>query len=764
MRIGDGVLGTITKVFLVHILALPVVVGDLPPVDVFFGTENGGNVFPGAARPFGMARMGVDMVDTKEGLVYSGYAADGNVAGISMMHESGTGGAPEYGVVAQLPLTKDEDYSKTVSVGRAKADTAEVGNYTVFLSNGITANFAAAERSGIVEYSFPENASAKVMVNVSHHLRADSRPYWTQNFVEGSANVSSELNAYIGHSTIEGGWANQSPWTIYFCSKFDTPADSVISYENGNVNNATFVNSNNKSENIGLVFSFPSGTSKLKSKIGISHISTDQACLNIANEITDFDLEEVVSDAQTAWENEVFSKVTVSDSNSTILQLAYSALYGSHLLPSNKTGENPNWKSSEPYYDDFFTIWDTFRCLNPLLNILNPTRGAEIIRSLTDTYKHVGFTPDGRSANQNGKTQGGSDSDIIFADAFVKDIGGGINWDESYAAMVKNAEEEPPYRLDTFVPGSITNQGRQGISQYKEIGYLSRDYTRSVSKTVEFAYDDFALSVVAKGLHKDDDHEKYLNRSSYWKNLWNKDASSPSCNYTGFLQPRYNNGSWATEKYDPLSCEGCYWANDEYEGKPIEYGWAVPHDIAGLIELIGDNQTFITRLDDMFGLKGHSYADIGNEPSFLTPYLYNYVNAQSKTVETLRYIINHLYSTGASGLPGNSDAGAMQAYLFFALVGFYPVTGTTTYLISSPFVSSVTFNLDNGAKVSITTSNLSSDSFYVQSVQLNGKDWNKNWFSHQDLFSNGGTLHFNLGSSPVKWDTGAEPPSPGHKM
>lgn len=166
----------------------------------------------------------------------------------------------------------------------------------------------------------------------------------------------------------------------------------------------------------------------------------------------------------------------------------------------------------------------------------------------------------------------------------------------------------------------------------------------------------------------------------------------------------------------------------------------------------------------MFGLNGQEFADIGNEPSFLTPYLYNFVNANYKTTETIRYLINTKYSIGPSGLPGNSDAGAMQAWLFFGLMGFYPVAGTTTYLISSPFFSSATFNLENDKKVKITASNLSNDNIYIQSVEINGDSWNKNWFTHDDIFENGGSIHFELGSAPCRWDTGDVPPSPGHIM
>lgn len=733
-------------------------------VDVFFGTQGGGNVFPGSARPFGMVKMGIDVIEASTGDAYSGYAKDGKVTGISMMHESGTGGAPEYGVVAQLPLVGDIDYSVESSATRTSGDDAHVGYYSCKLDNGVQAEFAAADRSGIYQYIFPQGQEPKVMVNVSHHLSAPSRPQWTQYFVNGSIDVNDSKNGYTGQTTIKGGWGDQEPWTIYFCGDFETSANKVESFKGTESSESSQASSGQQDDSVGVVFTFPSDKSTIRSRVGISFISTDQACENIKNDFTDYNLDSTVEDTQTLWDDQVFSKVSTSNENETISDLIYTALYGSHLLPSNRTGENPNWSSSEPYYDDWFTIWDTFRCLNPLFNILNPSRGAELIRSLIDTYKHDGYTPDGRSANQNGRTQGGSNSDILMADAYVKNVDDNVNWNDAFAAMLKNAEVTPPYWKDDYAPDASTKEGRGGLDDWFQYGYITPKYTRSVTRTMEYSYDDFALSVVAKGIGNDTAHDKYLKRSTNWQNLWNSDASSSECGYKGFIQPRNGDGSWDNDGYDPLSCGKCYWGDAEYEGKPVEYGWAVPFDIETLVKLIGSNETFISRLDDMFGLHGKEFADIGNEPSFLTPYLYNYVNANHKTAETIRYLVDTKYSTGPSGLPGNSDAGSMQAWLFFGLIGFYPVAGTTTYLLSAPFLSSVTLNLEDNNKIKITASNLSNENIYVQSVEVNGNSWDKNWFSHDDLFKNGGSIHFEMGSSPESWETGDVPPSPGHTL
>ncbi|ONH69095.1 hypothetical protein BON22_1369 [Cyberlindnera fabianii] len=738
-------------------------------VDLFFGTENG-NVFPGPSRPFGFAKMGVDVVDGSFVTPYSGYSPGGRVSGISMMHESGTGGAPEYGVVSQLPLVGEVDLSMELSVPRAPNldDTAEVGKYITHLSNGVNVTFASGDRSGFYDYSFPgDNTASSIVINVAHHLTAPTRPQWSQHFLNGSIEVSDDRKSYSGYSTINNGWGEQGPWTIYFYGEFDKEADSVTTFVGtsvtaGEKTSATTV----EDQDAGVVFHFGNNIS-VKSRAGISFLGVIEAKANLEKDSSkhDFSVESVANETQNLWESEVFDAVTVSQENSTLVSLLYTALYGASLLPSNRTGESPSWTSSEPYYDDWFTIWDIFRSSIPMYNIINRGRSAEIVRSLIEIYRHDGYMPDGRSANQNGRTQGGTNADIVLADAYVKGIKNGIDWESGLNAMIKDAEVEPEYRYDPFAPDASTFEGRGGLSDWKAKGYISTNYTRSLSRTMEYAYNDYAVYAVSKGLgNKGTDVEKYLKRSAQWQNIWNFDTTLSGANYKGFIHPRDPNGQWITD-YSPDSCGGCYWGDIAYEGKPLEYGWTVPHDIETLKNFIGDDQTFSARLDDMFSLYGRGFADIGNEPSFLTPYLYNFVNNATRTAETIRFLMNTNFSTGINGLPGNSDAGAMQSWMFWAMMGLYPITGTSTYLLSAPMFENVKLRVDHNVYVYIIGENLSRspDYKYVQSVEVNGEQWNKNWVTHDELFANGGRLKFVMGTEPNMWDSeGDVPPSPGH--
>jgi putative alpha-1,2-mannosidase len=248
-------------------------------------------------------------------------------------------------------------------------------------------------------------------------------------------------------------------------------------------------------------------------------------------------------------------------------------------------------------------------------------------------------------------------------------------------------------------------------------------------------------------------------------------------NYTGFLAPIWGNGT-VQEDYDPLSCGGCEWSSITYEGLPIEYSWTIPFDMATLIDFMGGPNTTESRLDTMFipGLRsggvgsggtngaGTTLFNPGNEPSFGTPFLYNYLQGrQHKSVLRSRETVNTYYSAEANGLPGNSDAGAVDSWLIWNLIGLYPVVTQPVYLILSPWFDDITLDLGDYKTLHITADGLSEKSYYIQSVTVNGQAWDQSWISHKDLVgNNGSSIHFVLGPTPKSWDTGALPPSPGH--
>ena len=524
-------------------------------------------------------------------------------------------------------------------------------------------------------------------------------------------------------------------------------------------------NTTEGNQTVGAVFTFDE--QNISSTVGISFISSTKACSFADDELPiNTSLQTITNATQESWNSQVLSKITTTETNQDSLTLLYSALYGMHLLPSNRTGENPHWESSEPYYDDLFTLWDLFRCNTALMHILQPVAYEEQIRSMIDVWRHDGYLPDARSSNYNGRIQGGTNADNILADAYVKGVRGAINWNEGYEAMLKDAEVQPENNNDPQAPDSSTKEGRGALPDWKQYGYITPKYTRAVSRAIEYSGNDFGLYQVATGLRIPKDAAKYLSRSRNWRNHWNSDAKS--LGFEGFVMQRRADGTFI-EYEDPLSCGGCYWHDPYYQGLPWEYSFGAHHDMATLIRFSNGPDTFAKRLDTIFQSNLNPHGDpefnntifgVGNEPSFTSPYLFNFVGQQYKSVERSRQIAKDYFNPGVSGLPGNSDAGAMQSWLVWNIIGLYPITGQTTFLIGSPWFANLNISLGGSKQLVINAVGGGDTSYYVQSLKVNNQPWNRGWLTWNDIFQNGGTLNFELGPEPVIWDTGESPPSP----
>jgi predicted alpha-1,2-mannosidase len=527
--------------------------------NTFLGSTGGGNGFPGVlAAPFAMVKLGPDVRSGTQD-AYSGYLPDGQIFGFSMMHEHGTGGAPKYGVVSQMPAIGDL-VNPLLDLGknRTTPDVAEVGYYRSELQGGIAVQLSASERAGFYQYTFPEQAQKAVVVDVSHVLPSFRGFGWGQEYSGGSFELTPD--GYTGHGIYNNGWNLSPDWTIFFCGHFDQPVASRQTFTGNGTTLYSYGNSSSTSgtDRQGGVFTFNSTT--VTSRVGISFISTKQACSNVNTQIPiGTNLSTLVSKSQDRWAQDVFSKVKTSETNSTILTQLYSYLYGMHLIPSNRTGENSLWNSTEPSYDDFFTLWDLFRCSTPLWQVLQPKPYEEIIRSLVDIWRHEGFLPDARSSQFTGRTQGGSNAENVLADAYVKGVRGSVNWQDAFEAMRTDAEVVPPNNNDPIAPDSSTKQGRGALPDWLSLGYITPRFSRAVSRAVEYAGNDFGLYQVASGLGKEEEAHKYLNRSRNWRNHWNPEQES--LGFTGFVVPKYENGSFE-EPYDPLQCGGCYWGGE----------------------------------------------------------------------------------------------------------------------------------------------------------------------------------------------------------
>lgn len=546
------------------------------------------------------------------------------------MHESGTGGAPKYGIISQMPLTTIVDPvnildNRTYWQNRSGDDIAQVGYYKTSFENGIDVELSAARHSGILQYTFPQSEK-HVLVDVSHRLPSEHPGYTVQMFLGGEINLNG--SQYSGHGTYGGGWNEGAPYTVFFCGEFETPPSSARTFRgrntdpmqryhtfsNGPVGQAVFGSNETSQElsgplndRVGAIFSWDSDDdSQVRSKIGISFISAEKACQFKEDEIPSWNLNDTVDAAVEEWNKDVFSLIQVptdDSANTTNLILLYTSLYFMHLMPSDRTGENPLWVSDEPSWDDFYTLWDTFRCTVSLYHLIQPEAYEGQIRSLIDIWRYEGYMPDGRSGNWNGIVQGGSNADNVLADAYIKGLRGAINWTDGYLAMKKNAEVTPYNTFSNVDPSASVKEGRGALDDWKRLGYVSLSNTRCISRTVEYSLNDYALSVVAAG-EAPEDVQKYLNRSAGWQRSWNPDVTSNS--FSGFLTPRFADGTWNATDYNPALCGECEWKAISYEATPWEYSFTVPHDLQSLIDHMGGSSEFERRLDYIVRIHAHS--------------------------------------------------------------------------------------------------------------------------------------------------------------
>ena len=707
-------------------------------IDPFLGSDGGGNTFPGPSLPFGMIKPGPDVASNDQN---AGWGASGDINGFSQTHVSGTGGGPKYGNILVQPTVGAPD---PTNYGSAREnEQASVGFYRVSLKRyGVAVEITAAHRAVLYRFTYPASQSANILFDSGHCLSAYSSQGEEQSITATSIAVLSPTEV-TGSTSVTGGWNKQkNSYTVYFYAVSDTPAEEWGTWLDGK----PYAGERNQGGNFvktGAWLSFATRQGQqVRLKIGISFVSIDQARRNAQDEIAGFDFDQTRAAAISAW-NAALAPLEVTGASEEQKQTFYTALYHAMLMPVDRTGENPLWKSREPYDDDFYAIWDTFRTSSPLLTLIAPQREQEIVRALVDIYRHENWLPDARSGNYTGRTQGGSNAEFIIADAYLKHLPG-IDWSAAYSGMLQDAEVSPPEQ---------EREGRGGLDDWKKLGYVTIEgVDRPGSKQMEYAADDFEIALVARGLGRMDDYNKYRQRSGNWKNLW--DENFEEGGFKGFIRPRHKDGSW---KRDFTAMQACSWGGDTfYEGNSWTYSTFVPQDVAGLIHLSGGPELFVRRLDAFFDVPDRY--DVGNEPGFLSPYLYIWAGRYDKTAERIHRVIAADFHSGRTGLPGNDDSGAMSSWYAFGMIGFFPNAGQDVYLIGSPQFSEVTFHLAEGKTFVIEAKDTSATNIYIVAAELNGKPLNRAWLRHEEIVS-GGKLVLTMAAKPGSWPSGPAPPS-----
>ncbi|WP_033147532.1 GH92 family glycosyl hydrolase [Prevotella sp. P6B1] len=674
-------------------------------VDPRIGSEGVGRTFPGPSMPFGMCKPGPDCTVKPN----AGWAKMPEVVtGFSQTHVSGTGGGQKYGNILIQP---------GVTPQRRVNEMFALGYYATTFENGIRTEITTAERCAFYRIHYPANGS--LLIDATHYLGKNPEPdrREQQQFIGGEVEVVNN-HEVRGYTRVRGGWNNGDAYTVYFClvtdKAFKQTSDNTIAFAD----------------------------TLLNIKIGISYVSEQQAKRNIVED--DFDSQ--LAKLRQSWER-LLSRIQITGSG-TDKRMFYTALYHTMIMPVDKTGENPKW-TEKPYYDDYYAIWDTYRSSSPLITLIDPKREADIVNSLLNIYKREGYMPDARSGDCNGRTQGGSNAEVVIADAFAKGVEG-IDYNFALEAMLKDAEADPG--------ADHEKHGRGGLHEYLKYGYLPYGIDRAGTRTIEYAYNDYCIALVAKGLGRMDIYDRYIQQSKNWKNLWRADYEWDDVK--GYIMPKDANGRWLDSvpwgkskvyhpqiPYTPITKVAPWylpwWSTFFYEALSAEYSLSIPHDVPGLIEACGGEETFRKRLDLFFDRKRYN---VGNEPSFLTPCLYHWIGRPDLTSDRIRQIITQNYSDKPDGLPGNDDSGAMSSWLAFHMMGLYPNAGQSYYLLHTPLIPEWTLQLSNGQTLQGI---IKGKGTHFEKITLNGKLLDDARLEHADLMK-GGELVFYVSKKSFK--------------
>ncbi len=713
----------------------------------------------GPSLPFGMVKPGPDChLSSNTG--YTNLELLPTLFGFSQVHNSGTGGGPKYGNILVMPFSSDFNSIKHTDV-RTSEDT-ELGYYsTQLMQSKVNVEITCSQSVSFYTFNFEQDNEHGISIDAGSFLGEKSIPdsREAQQLVGSETQVLSD-SSVCGYTRLRGGWNNGTAYTVYYYAVFDQPFNDFSTWKGKQIENKKN-NQFDSGEKTGAILKFNSDQKEIHLKIGISFVSSLKAQHNIEKEVPDWSFDKTLNENQQTWAK-LLSRIQIEDESTSedYKKMFYTALYHTMLMPVNRNGENPLW-NNKPYYDDFYTIWDTYRTMNPLLTIIDPMREVEILNAMINIYKYDGYLPEGRSGNCNGRTQGGSNAEIVFADALSKNLKG-VDYGTALKAMIKDATIPPG--------GNEEKEGRGGLSDYNTLGYVSNRFVRAGNRTLDYSYDDYCLAQVAKNLNRKEEYHRFIKQADNWQNLWRdtKDHGSQ-----GFIMPKDENGNWVDSipcviengrrsytNYNPLSREWpncvCWWCGFFYEGDSWEYSFSVPHDVSKLVEKCGGKDAFIKRLNTFFDNK---YYNPNNEPSFLTPCLYHWAGRPDLSNDRVHSIIKDNFNASQSGIPGADDSGAMSSWLAFHMMGFYPNAGQPYYLLTAPFFKKVVIHLQNGKTFNIEAPALSEKNKYIKSVTLNGKPLNKAWINHSDI-ENGGTLIFNMASKRnTEWGNEELPPS-----
>lgn len=735
-------------------------------VKPIIGTQRMGHTYPGATVPFGMLQLSPDTdtipfsVNGKYNPDVYKYCAgyrydDATIVGFSHTHFSGTGHSdlgdfllmPTVGALQLNPGTADKPGSGYRSVFSHENETVQAGYYKVLLNDhNITAELTATNRVGFHRYTFPQSTQSHIIFDlVSGIYNYDEKNVWTFVRVENDSTVTGYRQT--------NGWGRTR--TLYFAMKFSKAFKSYGSKEFAKMSYRGFWGKFDQQHNfpeiagkqIRMYFNFnTSAYEQVSVKLALSPVSTEAALKNMQLEIPGWDFGKTKQQAQKLW-NDALTCIRI-DGNTTEKENFYTALYHTLINPTVYMDADGTYKGLDQNihtangFTNYttFSLWDTYRALHPLFNIIQPKRNADMIRSMLAHYDQssLHMLPVWSNSANDNWCMSGYHSVSVIADAFIKGNAQGIDGPKALDACITTAR----------------HRSYDGIGLYIDKGYIPIDQNGAgVSTTLEYAYDDWCIAQLAKKLNRTDIYDEFSKRSGNYKNVYDSVG--------GFMRPRLSSGAFR-EAFDPLKTDG----QGFIEGNAWNFSLFVPQDPAALIKMMGGEDKFIVRLDSLFSmhLPDEFFAETeditrdgiiggyvhGNEPAHHVAYLYDWAGAAWKTQERIRMILKMQYKSAPDGLGGNDDTGQMSAWYIFSSLGFYPVApGSDEYAIGSPAVNGAVISLPGNKQFIIEVKDQSDTNVYISKVLLNGQPMHSFILKHADIMK-GGKISFYMSSTPNK--------------
>ncbi|MEC8682390.1 MAG: GH92 family glycosyl hydrolase, partial [Bacteroidota bacterium] len=742
-------LGLCTTLLITATQAQETLVEEVPnPVDYvnpLMGTDSSpglsnGNTYPAVAVPWGMNFWTPQTGPMGHGWAYT-YNAN-KIRGFKQTHQPSPW-MNDYGQFSLMPVTGGMKFNQDdrASWFSHKAEESTPYYYKVYLADhDVTVELTPTERAAQFKMTFPKADSSYVVID----------PFDKGSYVK----VIPEENKIIGYTTkyARGKLTN---FKNYFVIKFDTPFSDVNTWQNDTLAKGQ---AEMTADHAGAIVGFKTEKETVvNAKVASSFISFEQAELNLEREIGNTDFETTKQNARALW-NEKLGRIDVGGGTIDQVRTFYSCLYRTLFFPNkmyeiNAKDEIVHWS---PYNGEILPgymfagtgFWDTFRALYPFLNLAYPSINKEMQAGLANDFKEGGWLPEWSSPGY-ANIMVGNNSASVVADAYIKGLRG-YDTETLWEALVNGANNEGP----------MTAVGRAGAPYYNELGYVPYDVgvNESAARTLEYAYDDFAIYQFGKAIGKPKKEiEIYKERSMNYKNLFD-----PSY---GLMRGKNEDGSWQ-EDFNPFK-----WGNPFTEGNSWHYSWSVFHDVQGLIDLIGGEEKFVKKLDSVFSMppifdesvyggviheiREMQIADMGqyahgNQPIQHMIYLYNYAGAPWKTQYWARETMDRMYMATPDGYCGDEDNGQTSAWYVFSAMGFYPVApATDQYVLGAPLFKNMTINLENGKEIVIKAPENSDENRYIESMKVDGKTYNKNWLSHEELMK-GATIDYEMSDTPNK--------------